>query len=131
MQNLIKELNQELKRLQQKYATGFNIEIVYRPTDVAFRPRITCPDGKRLVVNGEWKKNRIFIYNNEDPIHTLHHEFVEKFLLEHLVDGYVILSNMWQNVFRTLMYRDQEEQIEILARLEDEEYFKIKQEKKR
>lgn len=127
---MLKLLQEELKRLQQKYATGFGIEIVYQPTDLMLRPRITRPDGKRLIVNGEWKGNRIFIYSDENPIHTLHHEFIERFLLEHLVDGYVILSNMWQNVFRTLMYKDQEQQIEILAKLEDEEYSKIKKEEK-
>ena len=121
---MLKLLRKELKRLQQKYATGFGIEIVYQPTDIMLRPRITRPDGKRLIVNGEWKGNRIFIYSDTDPVHTLHHEFIERFLLEHLVDGYVILSNMWQNVFRTLMYKDQEQQIEILAKLEDEEYKK-------
>lgn len=123
---MIDELNAELKRLQDKYKTGFGIEIVYEPTAVTMRPRITRPDGKRLVVNGEWKGKKIFIYTDQDPIHTLHHEFVEKLLLESLVDGYVILSNMWQNVFRTLMYKDQEQQIEILAKLEDEEYEKLK-----
>lgn len=125
MDIMIKELQKELKRLQEKYKTGFGIEIVYQPTDVMLRPRITRADGKRLIVNGEWKGNRIFIYNDENPVHTLHHEFIERFLLEHLVDGYVILSNMWQNVFRTLMYKDQEQQIEILAKLEDEEYEKL------
>ena len=122
-----KELQKQLKHLQNKYKVGFNVKLIWQPMELILRPRISRPDGKRLVVNGQWKQNKIFIYEGENlerAIHILNHEFVEKMLLESLVDPYVIFANTLQNVFRTLAYKAQEEQIEILAKLEDEEYKK-------
>lgn len=129
MSNWTEELNKELKRLQLKYKVGFECAVDWQPTEVFLRPRIHRPDGKRLIINGEWKGNRLIIYENVDlnkALHTLRHEYIERMLINDLVDPYVILANSIQNVFRTLAYKSQEELIERLTRLEDEEYMKIK-----
>jgi len=129
MSNWIEEFNKELKRLQQKYSAGFECVVEWQPLNHTLRPRIYRPDGKQLVVNGEWKGSRLIIYEEEyleRAIHTLHHEFIEYILMNSLVDPYVILANAVQNVFRTLAYKAQEKQIEVLANLEDKEYAKLK-----
>lgn len=127
--NWTKELNDELKRLQQKYQAGFECFVDWEPTEIFARPTITRPDSKQLRVHGEWKGSRLIIYENEKlekAIHTLHHEFIEYILINDLVDDYVILANSLQNVFRTMAYKKQELRIEQLARLEDQEYEKLK-----
>lgn len=127
--NWTSELQKELERLQQKYQAGFECIVDWQPTEPFLRPRITRPDGKKLVVHGEWKGQRLIIYEHEKlkkAIHTLHHEFIEYILINDLVDDYVILANSLQNVFRTMAYKKQELRIEQLARLEDQEYEKMK-----
>ena len=119
------ELNKELKRLQLKYQTGFEIRLEFQPEDVQLRPRHDRGNGKKYCVNGEWMQGKIIIYENESLekcIHVLHHEFIESVLLSDLVDPYVILSNALQNVFKTLNYMNQEKRIEALAKMEDLEY---------
>jgi len=126
MQDLIEK---ELKRLQKKYGVGWELKVYWRPTPPHERPIVYRADGKKMRINGEWTTNSIIIYedqNEEKIIHCLHHEFVEWMLLSDLVDPYVILANALQNVFRTLTYKTQEKRIEILAKLEDEEYAKLK-----
>jgi hypothetical protein len=123
------ELNKELKRLQEKYKLGFEIELDFHPTPMFDRPTIVRADGRKLRVNGEWNNNTITIYEDENldkALHVLRHEFIERMLLIDLVDPYVILSNSLQNVFSTLAYKSQEKKIELLAHLEDEEYERIK-----
>jgi len=123
------ELNKELKRLQLKYGAGFELKLEWHPTDLLHRPTIQRADGKRLKVNGEWANTTITIYEDESldkALHILRHEFIEWMLLSNLVDPYVILANTLQNVFQTLSYKAQEKQIELLVRLEDEDYERIK-----
>jgi len=127
--NWTEEFNKELKRLQKKWETGFECVVEWQPTELFLRPRIYRPDGKQLTVHGEWKGNRLIIYENETlekAIHTLHHEFIEYILVNDLADPYVILANSLQNVFRTLAYKKQEMRVEQLAKLEDKEYEQIK-----
>jgi len=123
------KLREEFKRLKLKWQAGFEIELVYEPTDPIMRPRITLADGKKRMVNGEWVNGRITIYVNESlekAIHTLHHEFIEYILCNDLVDPYVTMANALQNVFKTLTYQAQEKRIESLAKMEDVEYEKLK-----
>ena len=99
------QLRKEFNRLKLKWQAGFEIELVYEPTDVVLRPRVTLADGKKRVVNGEWCNGKIKIYVNESlekAIHTLHHEFIEYILCNDLVDPYVMMANALQNVFKTL-----------------------------
>jgi len=127
------ELNKELKRLQQKYGAGFELKLEWMPTPLLDRPTIHRADGKKLRVNGEWTNNTIIVYEDVDlnkALHVLRHEFIEWLLLSNLVDPYVILANTLQNVFQTITYKAQEKQVELLVRLEDEEFEKIKRRKK-
>jgi len=126
--NWTEELNKELKRLQKKWKAGFECIVDCQPTELFLRPRIYRPDGKEMVVHGEWKGTRLIIYENESlkkAIHTLHHEFIEYVLVNDLADPYILLANSLQNVFRTMAYKKQEARIEQLAKLEDEEYAKL------
>ena len=123
------ELNKELKRLQLKYGAGFELKLEWHPTPLLNRPTIHLADGKKMRVNGEWTNHTIIIYEDESLEKALHierHEFIEWMLLSNLVDPYVILANTLQNVFQTLSYKAQEKQVELLVRLEDEEYERIK-----
>lgn len=123
--NWLKELNDQLKWLQQKFKAGFECVVDWQPTEIFLRPRINRPDNKKMVVHGEWKGNRLIIYEDKElrkAVHTLNHEFIERMLINNLVDPYVLLANSIQNVFRTMAYRSQEALIEKLAALEDIEY---------
>jgi len=123
----LEEMKKELKRLTAKYQAGFEIELEFRPCDVTLRPKHDRGNGKRYCVSGEWMEGKIIIYENESLqkcVHVLHHEFIEYVLLSDLVDPYVILSNALQNVFKTLNYLSQEKRVEVLAKVEDEEFGK-------
>jgi len=128
------ELNKELKRLQLKYGAGFELKLEWHPTPLLNRPTIYRADSKKMRVNGEWTNNTITIYEDESlekALHITRHEFIEWMLLSNLVDPYVILANTLQNVFQTLSYKAQEKQIELLVRLEDEDYERIKRNSKK
>jgi len=125
-----KEVQKQLKYLQEKYKVGFDIKLDWQPRDLKLRPRITRPDGIQLIINGEWTQNgQIIIYEDKDlkkAIHLLNHEFIEKMLIESLVDPYLIYANSLKRVFETFTYKTQEKQINSLTKLEDDHYDKVK-----
>jgi len=103
-------LERELKRLQRKYGYGKHLKVVILPQTLKVNDK---------TVFGEVKDSIIYIYQTEECLKTLRHEFLEEMIKSTFADPYVYLYNAFTKVFEKIQRNRTEKLIEILAELED------------
>ena len=106
-------LNDELKKFQNVFCMGYELEVSHLPCPPnEFR---TSKEGKPL--SGEVIGNMIFVYESDKQkaLKTLCHEFFEKLISTHC-EKYIRIINSQNQIISSLLYDDKENLIEILMK---------------
>jgi len=119
MTSIERDLEEELKRLVDKFGFGRELSIVWLPATEGLAEMF----GEKKELSGEVVGTKIVIYEHflHRALRTLDHEFFEYILHKNLVRPYANLLEGMERAFQKTIYENKEAFIEVLCDMEERE----------